>query len=121
MTNGPIEFLSDGDVHDVPATEFGGADGLIQPEQSLALKGDPDASGGHSLSEDIPTREAVSDRTAILRRAAQVPLNSREAWTGVSDSGEDVVDPLTGRELPGDGQARNATGERGELSDLKPA
>lgn len=31
MNNGPIEFLSDRAAHGVPVSEYGGADGLIQP------------------------------------------------------------------------------------------
>jgi hypothetical protein len=31
MTSGPIEFLSESPAHEVPASEYGGADGLIQP------------------------------------------------------------------------------------------
>ncbi len=31
MSNGPIEFLSDRPLQETPSSEYGGADGLIQP------------------------------------------------------------------------------------------
>lgn len=120
MSTGPIEFLSDTVIQEVPDTEMGGADGLIQPEKPEALKGDPDASGGHQLSGDREDRLIVSERAQILARIAGVPLNGREAVTGVSDTAEDVVDPVTGRSLDGTAIGKASDGTPGELSDLKP-
>lgn len=120
MSNGPIEFLSDTVIQEVPASEMGGEDGLIQPEKPEVLLGDPDASGGHQLSGDLAERTVVSERTQILNRRGMVPLALSEQVTGVSDTGEDVVDPITGRALDGDAIGKAVSGEPGELSDLKP-
>ena len=118
MTNGPIDF-GVGAVHEVPATEFGGADGLIQPESDVVLKGDPEASGGHTLESD--KRQALYENAAILTRRAMVALPADVAGTGVETRWRDdeVVDPVTGRTAD---VGRNVAGGagKGELSDLKP-
>jgi hypothetical protein len=121
MSQGPIEFLSGTVVQEVPDTEFGGADGLIQPDNDTILKGDPDASGGHKLSSDSPDRQIVSERADILGRVAGVPLVGREQTTGISTTGEDIVDPVTGRALDGGSIGKASAVGSGELSDLKPA
>jgi hypothetical protein len=117
MTTGPIEFLSDpGPAHEVPDTELGGADGIVQPEKAERLSGDPEASGGHTL-EGV-NREKVSDVARIMARRGLTPLSAREGWTGVADT-EIVTDPVSGREVPE--SMNKAGGTKGELSDLKPA
>jgi hypothetical protein len=121
MSQGPIEFLSGTPVHEVKPTEFGGADGLIQPEKAERLRGDPDASGGHVLSGDAPERQIVSERAQVLMRQATVPLTGAEQTTGVSATGEDIVDPVTGRALDGGAIGKASAPGSGELSDLKPA
>lgn len=120
MSTGPIEFLSDGVIQEVPDSELGGADGLIQPERPEVLKGDPDASGGHVLDGALGDRQVVSERAAVIARAAVVPLSPGEQVSGVSDTAEDVVDPHTGRVLTADAIGRASDPASGELSDLKP-
>ena len=117
MTVGPIEFLSDsGPPHEVPDTEFGGADGLIQPEKEDRLVGSPDSSGGHTLESD--RREVIGEIAGILARNGMQPLSPSVGWTGVADT-EDVIDPVTGRVVPVD--YNKLGGQPGELSDLKPS
>lgn len=117
MTTGPIEFLSDsGPAREVPSTEFGGADGLIQPANDTRLNGDPEASGGHTLESG--RREESSEVAGIIARDAMRPLSPTEGWTGVAST-EDVVDPVTGRVAPSTVNKAGGTGV-GELSDLQP-
>lgn len=92
MTNGPIEFIGEGDgEHAVPATEFGGADGLIQPESV----------GGADAHVDLSAAEGAG----ILARAMGVPLSGGaggEGFTGVSATGDVIQDPVTWRVLEDD-------------------
>lgn len=112
MSNGPIEFLSDGEVHEFPATEMGGADGLIQP----AVVDGAEAHGDEAL---LSVREGASEMRGIMERSARRVGSYSEQVTGVSDLGTDeVIDPLTGRAVPVDGNKLG--GKPGELSDLKP-
>lgn len=127
MTTGPIEFLDDsGPPHEVPSTEMGGADGLIQPESDVSLKGDPEASGGHTLESD--KRLALSEVHGILARRGMTPLVGREQ-SGVEEPGMfgdvegtgAVIDPVTGRAVPESrNQESGGIGATGELSDLQP-
>lgn len=117
MSDGPIEFMGEEAGHDVPSTEFGGADGLIQPEDGTVLRGDPGASGGHRITEDAGKREYVSEKLQIAARVGMSPLSMREQITGIADD-EEIVDPHTGRAV-GQGAYKKASGERGELSDLQ--
>lgn len=112
MTNGPIEFMGEENRPRRPATEFGGEDGLIQPEKPEALKGDPAASGGHGPDSLTP-----SELNGMMARQAGVPLVGLEQTTGVSASGEVVIDPVTGREVPLD---RIEDGLSAKLSDQLP-
>jgi hypothetical protein len=91
VSSGPIEFLGEEPGHEVAATEFTGSDGLIQPSpREVGLKARVDGMEiGHELT--------ASEVSAVSGRAARVPLNYREAGTGESDTGDLVVDPLTGR------------------------
>ena len=113
MSTGPIEFLGESAGHDVPDTEFGGADGLIQPaREDGRFAGDPASKGGHD--DDALT---ASELRGILARVAGVPLSGVEGRDGVSLTGEDVVDPLTGRAVPID---RIEDGLSALPSDQKP-
>lgn len=96
MSTGPIDF-GEGEIHEVPSTEFGGADGLIQPERGETLKGDPLASGGHNDDALTP-----SELRGIMARTAGVPLAGVEQRDGISLTGDVVIDPVTGREAPVD-------------------
>lgn len=116
MTTGPIEFLSDaGPAHEHPATEYGGADGLIQPAKDEILSGDPEASGGHSVMGS--QAEVQGERSSMAMRAAMAPLSLREQKTGEADQQGVMVDPATGMQVPQDWAV---DGESGKPSDLKP-
>lgn len=121
-SSGPIEFLGEEPPHDLGGTEFGGVSGLVQPEKGETLKGDPDASGGHVWSKDAVGGGVNAEVSQAITRAGGVPLNPREAVTGVSDTGEEVVDPVTGRVVPAEflGSAPDLGDEVGGLSDLQP-
>lgn len=119
MSGGPIEFLGDrGPAHLVPGTEFGGADGLIQPvRKDGAFVGAPEAKGGHDL-ELSDDRLVVSEVSGILKRAGLRVGSLRQQQTGEPDDASMVADPVTGRLAP---DSKNvAGGERGELSGMKP-
>lgn len=72
MSDGPIEFLSDQEPHTVPASEFGGADGLIQPAP-------------HVLTN--------SERSAALRRAGAT-VDGVDPVTGLD--ADDLIKPPQG-------------------------
>ncbi len=110
MSIGPIDFLNEDPRDPDVATEFGGVAGPIQPAVDTPLKGDPDASGGHS-DENLYNREV----TNMMTRAAVVPLNPREQVTGEPDS-QEVIDPLSGRKVI-DTRNTQSSGP-GELGDL---
>lgn len=94
MSQGPIEFLGEGVVQSVPSTEYGGADGLIQPSvEEVDLKAADGMDIGH-----VPD---ASESLQIMARRAMVPLDPITGKTGVEPE-PDVVDPATGRELPAD-------------------
>lgn len=118
MSNGPIEFMGEEPGHDVPHSEYGGDDGLIQPEQPGVLRGDPAASGGHMLTDDAGERGIVGEKAAIAARVAGKPLSPREQVTGEADD-EDLIDPVTGRSI-GPGALKAGGGGAGELSSLQP-
>lgn len=109
MSSGPIEFLSDEPDRHVPATEYGGADGLIQPEWPGGFEGE--GQEGHTVNE--------KESLGIRARRANVPLMPREGSTG-EVVGDEVVDPVTGRVVPVDLVSGDVTGDGGTLSDLKP-
>lgn len=113
MSNGPIEFLGEEPVHEVPRTEFGGADGLIQPEDDTILPGGVEASGGHRLDGD--SREVIGERSAIMARAAREPVSGEAGRTGV-DPDQTVVDPVSGRFLA---DSLSEDGLSARLSDLR--
>lgn len=126
MTTGPIEFVGDsGPPREVPATEVGGADGLIQPANDVPLSGDPEASGGHDLESD--KADTLGEINAMMARRAMTPLVGREQL-GVAEPGMfgdvegtgEVIDPATGRAVPASrNQESGGVGSR-ELGDLKP-
>jgi hypothetical protein len=118
MSNGPIEFMGEEAGHDVPHSEYGGDDGLIQPEQTGVLRGDPAASGGHMLTDDAGERGIVGEKAGIAARVAMAPLSSREQMTGEADD-EELVDPVTGRQI-GVGALKAGGQGSGELSSLQP-
>lgn len=70
MTNGPIEFMGETPGQDVPASEYGGDDGLIQPPP-------------HPMS--------ASEANAAIVRASM--------YGDTLDNGL-VVDPAKGRVVP---------------------
>lgn len=119
MTGGPIEFLTDSVAQEVPRTEMGGADGLIQPEVDSELLATPEATGGHVLDGRAVGGGVNGEVSAMMSRAAMRPLSPMEAWTGEPDNGEEIYDPVTGRQVSPD-LNKESSGERGELSDLKP-
>jgi hypothetical protein len=122
MSSGPIEFLSDGEVHRTDPGEYGGADGLIQPENSTLLRGDPEASGGHTLDSD--KRLQVSENRGIMTRRAMEPLPDSVGSTGVETrwGDDEIVDPVTGRTVAVPINKKGSGGARGSAdhSDLKP-
>lgn len=109
MSSGPIEFMGESFRDIKPASEFGGVDGLLQPDDV----GEALADGmkiGHELTP--------SERAGVMARRAGVPLSSREAWTGESDAGEEVWDPATGRMLTQDELGQDVTGKSGREHGL---
>jgi hypothetical protein len=100
MSNSPIEFMGEEPGHDVPLSEYGGDDGLIQPEQGAVLLGAPVASGGHMLKGD--DRQMISEKNNIMMRAASEPLPPSEGKSGIPDNPGIIDDPETGRRLPSD-------------------
>lgn len=70
MMNGPIEFMGERPDHRVPASDYGGADGLIQP---------------------APHRMTPSEANAAIVRAGM--------YGDLMDDGI-VTDPATGRIVP---------------------
>lgn len=129
MSNSPIEFLDEEPGHDVPRTEMGGADGLIQPEMSETMEGAADAQGGHVLGNEAVGGRVNREVARMMARKAMRPLSSREAWTGEPDDGEEIVDPRTGRVVPpernetasggGDALGGDVRAEAGEISGLR--
>lgn len=125
MSQSPIEFLGEEPGHDVPDSEYGGADGLIQP----ALPDPRGASGGpmlpgHDDDALMATREGAGEMLGMMARRANVPLGSMEAVTGIAGAGNagpggEVLDPETGRVVPVDANKTGGKGA-GELSDQKP-
>jgi hypothetical protein len=109
MSQGPIDF-GDEEIHETGySTEFGGVDGLIQPETPAG----GDAASGHALTP--------SEISQIAGRRATVPLSSRAAKTGEPDDVL-IIDPVTGREVDV-ADLKDVTDEPthvGELSDMKP-
>lgn len=115
MVQGPIEFLGATEAHEVPATEFGGEDGLIQPAKDDTLPGAPEAEGGHSIMSD--DKQALSERIGVAARVASKPLSVREQITGEPDTPDEMFDPHTGVQLPPDWKVN---GVGAALSDMKP-
>lgn len=113
MSTGPIEFLGGGSVHEVGATEMGGADGLIQPRKDGLMEGAPEAEGGHS----IMGVGAEGERSSVAARVAGKHLSLREQITGEADTPDVMFDPVTGVALPPDWKVN---GVGAALSDLKP-
>lgn len=106
MTNGPIDF-GDTPVHETGyATEFGGVDGLIQPELIAGKE-------AHSELTEQEKRD-------IAARRGMHALTPTEGWTGVSEQA--IIDPMTGRELDKSEltDVTDAVSHKGELSTLKP-
>lgn len=107
MTTGPIDF-GDEPVHATGySTEYGGVDGLIQPE-TIA---------GKDAHVDLTEQE----KRDIAARRGMHPLSSSEGWTGqVAD--EAIIDPMTGRELDKSElmDVTDVASHKGELSSLKP-
>lgn len=104
MTNGPIEFLGEVFVDQKPDSEFGGAAGLIQPDDVGEARAD-----GMKIGHELTPSEVAQ----VMARRAAVPLSSREAWTGESDSGEEVWDPATGRMVRDEELGLDVTGKPG--------
>lgn len=115
MSSGPIEFLGAGESHEVPPTEFGGGDGLIQPRKTDLMPGAPEAEGGHSIMSD--DKQALSERIGVAARVAMQPLSPREQVTGEADTPDEMFDPHTGVQLPPDWKVN---GVGAALSDMKP-
>lgn len=112
MTNGPIEFLSDREAHEVPDSEFGGADGIIQPRRDEPVPAAPEVEGGHS-DEALYQHELNS----MAARIAKQPLSARESLTGEPDTPDIMFDPASGRQLP---VQWSEDGLGAKPSDLKP-
>lgn len=122
MSQSPIEFLGEEPAHELPSTEFGGADGLIQPLVP-PVRG-LNALEGHGDEAFLGTREGVGELNSMIMRRGSTPLDPTEAWTGVASAasmgpGGEVMDPETGRLVPVDGNKPGGAGA-GELSDLQP-
>jgi hypothetical protein len=114
MSNGPIEFLGEGPAREVPTSEYGGDDGLIQPPP--AAVGRKARVDGMDLGHELTAAELGG----VLGRAASAPLVGIEQVTGESLTGEIVQDPITGRVVSDDDVNKDVTGKRGKdhgLSD----
>ena len=107
MSSGPIDFGEEEERATGYSTEFGGVDGLIQPEEIAGEE-------AHSVLTE-------SEKTNIASRRGSHMLSSHEAWTGEPDEVE-ITDPVTGRVLdPSDLEDVTDVGNHaGELSALKP-
>ncbi len=115
VSTGPIEFMGESAAHEVPETEFGGGDGLIQPRKTDLLPAAPEAEGGHSIMSD--DKQALSERVGVAARVAMAPLSLREQITGEPDTPDEMFDPHTGVALPPDWKVN---GVGAALSDMKP-
>ena len=73
MPTGPIEFMGERPVQFTPPSEYGGADGLIQPEPHVVTP---------------------SEANAAIVRAGMAD--------GLDAFGEVIVDPASGRVVPDD-------------------
>lgn len=109
MTNGPIEYLGETFVDEKPDSEYGGSGGLLQPDNV-----------GEALSDGMKIGHELtpSERAGVMARRANVGLSSREAWTGESDYGEEIVDPATGRALTDEEVGLDVTGKPGREHGL---
>ncbi len=110
MSTGPIDFDEEGARETGYGTEFGGVDGLIQPEVAPGAGTAKNPLEGHALSE--------TEKSRIAARRAMDPLSGRAAWTGEPDT-EQIFDPHTGREVDV-ADLEDVTGTGGTPSDLKP-
>lgn len=119
MSSGPIEFLGEGPAHETPPGEFGGNDGLIQPEKPEVLTGDEAASGGHRWYDGIE-RETVAERSSVVARYAGQPLSASAAISGEDEDAGKVTDPITGVSHDAADLSTAGGAGAGELSSLKP-
>ena len=108
MSTGPIEFMGEGAVHEVPSSEYGGDDGLIQPspEETGLVAGD-----GMPIGHELTPSEVAG----IMARRAGTALVGREQYGELAD--EAIVDPHTGRALVGD-ESADVTGKSGREHGL---
>lgn len=109
MSQSPIEFLGEGEAHEVPSSEYTGADGLIQPSRAdVNLR----AADGMEIGHDL----TPSERAQIMSRRARVPLQGSEQYGEALD--ELIVDPHTGRVFDDDDATLDVTGASGREHGL---
>lgn len=102
MTTGPIEFLGERASEVLGHSEYGGAEGLIQPEL------DPLGGPGHSVSSS-------EVRGMIVRAVSEV-----DASTGLVNESGVPTDPATGRLVEPALHEDVTTSGGGTFSDMKP-
>jgi hypothetical protein len=113
MSSGPIEFMGEPEDRTVPATEYGGGDGLIQGDSGVLARGD-----GMPLKHELDASE-IRD---VMTRRANVPIevtvaNEREVMAAMDAEG--IVDPVTGRALSDDDKNVDVTGRPGREHGLR--
>jgi hypothetical protein len=111
MSVGPIEFMGEGAPHEVPRTEFGGDDGLIQPSPAeVGLV----AADGMEIGHELDPHE----RGGVLMRSASEP-NEVTARNEAEKSAEVLVtDPATGRAYDASTLSDEVTGKPGREHGL---
>jgi hypothetical protein len=111
MSNGPIEFLGEEFREVLPATEYGGIEGLIQGDSGLLSAAD-----GMPIRHDLTAGEI----RGIMTRAAGVPvdINDRNQKEMEALLSLEVRDPHTGRALDPDDKNKDVTGKSGREQGL---
>lgn len=102
MSSGPIEFLGEEHRSDMPDTEYGGHEGLIQPE--------------FTNGQEAHTELSASEVARIMVRYGNQPLPPGTRSTGELD--EPMVDPATGRVID-EAVSEDVTGTGGKPSDMQ--
>jgi hypothetical protein len=107
VTTGPIDFGDEPVNATGYGTEFGGVDGLIQPERIAG--------------KDAHSELTEQEKRDIAARRGMHALTPTEGWTGVVTDPA-IIDPMTGRELDKSElmDVTDAASHKGELSSLKP-
>lgn len=114
MSSGPIEWLGEEPGHEVPSTEMGGGDGLIQ---NFPPSGELVAADGMPIRHDL----TASEIRGVMARKASVPVDVSARNEDAVRAAEDdagVVDPHTLRVLEDEDINRDVTGQAGREHGL---